>query len=208
MFICFDFFQLTPILDLKFKAATVVKSIDMNSIIKKNYSSFDELREDFAWLAHNCLAIHPSNEKVVKAAKSLVDLLEAEIYNLALCRQCYKNAYEHPENSFTMLCDHPHLLLWVNCGKYGFWPSKLMRCEDDGTVTVRYFGDYTNATINSTECLLFSEKTPVNGYKSAPNVTFDLALQVSLQQVWLLFSKSTPHSCASFSINCFSRSPM
>lgn len=150
----------------------------MNTIVHKNYVSFDDLRRDFEWLSHNCLAIHQNNKDIVSAAKCLVKMFEEEVYNLTLCRNCYENAYNNPENSFPLTCNPPHLLLWVNCGAYGYWPSKLMKCDNDG-VTVRYFGDYTNSTVSPTECIIFTEEKPDSGQIVDSNPSFDLALRVS-----------------------------
>lgn len=83
----------------------------LKELQKKNYYSFGELRTDFKWFIHNCFAIHRKNKPVVKSANQLLKILEDEIQNLTLCGQCYENEYNYRDESITMLCDPPHLLL-------------------------------------------------------------------------------------------------
>lgn len=110
----------------------LINPIDFQTIKDSEYMNFVELREDFAWFVHNCLVKYPSgNSKtkkdIPKAANKLLQGLEQEIQNLKLCSECYENAYKNPDNSFMMPCKTPHILLWVDCVQYGFWPAKLMK---------------------------------------------------------------------------------
>lgn len=153
--------------------------MDMSKISQKTYKSFDSLKEDFNWYAHNCASVHRSNNKIVAAAKQLRTLVEAEIYNLLLCHECYKNAVIQPGVSMTTPCDPPHLPLWVDCIEYGFWPAKLMRWEENQMVTVRFFGDHTNSTVNSTRCYTFTKNVPRHEQGPSKGTAWNLALQVS-----------------------------
>lgn len=140
--------------------------IDLKAISKKTYNSFGDLREDFDWFYYHCLSKHRNDRLVVKAANKLKETLKKEEWKLNLCRQCYENKYNDPNVSMEMLCDSPHLLLWVDCGRYGFWPAKLIQCETDDKLAVQYFGDKTYDTVNSSACLMYSKDTPENGYGS------------------------------------------
>lgn len=162
---------------MKFEGATFAKPIDMKAIVKKSYDSFKELCEDFSWFTHNCLTKY-SNQKILKAAVQLPKTVDDEIYNLLLCEQCYANAYHHPDRSFTMLCNPPHALLWVDCHQFGYWPAKLMRVENDDSVTVRFFGDWTNATVKHELCLMYSEEVAKNKHGAGTGPPFKMALQV------------------------------
>lgn len=147
-------------------------------MVKKTYTSFAELREDFSWFIHNCLTVTAGKIKkdAEKGAKRLLNLIDDEIYNLLLCSKCYENAYKRPDES--VACDPPHILLWVDCKVYGYWPAKLMRCVDDHNVTVRYFGDYSNDTIDAGNCLMFSNTAPKNEHGPAKGSSFELAMKV------------------------------
>lgn len=167
-----------------------VNKIDLKEIIKKTYNDFMELREDVGWFAHNCLVKYSNGcsrknnaKAVVKAAEMLLPLLEQEIKNLLLCSECYENACHNPDDSFLMPCKTPHILLWANCGEYGFWPAKLMKCDSENMVHCRYFGDYTNQRLASSFCYIFSEEIPTNEHGPGIGSTFDLALKVGLYRL-------------------------
>lgn len=164
----------------------LINPIDFQTIKDSEYMNFVELREDFAWFVHNCLVKYPSgNSKtkkdIPKAANKLLQGLEQEIQNLKLCSECYENAYKNPDNSFMMPCKTPHILLWVDCVQYGFWPAKLMKYDGENMVSVRFFGDHTNACVLSSECYIFSEVIPKNKYvrDGTHSASFALALNVS-----------------------------
>lgn len=114
----------------------------------------------------------------MKTAKELVEAVDQEIKNLLLCSECYENAYKNPVDSLLVPCKIPHILIWVNCGDYGFWPAKLMKYNDEDMVNVRFFGDYTNGCIPSSKCFMYSENMPENEHGPAHGETFELALQV------------------------------
>lgn len=172
---------MNSLVDIAFTSSEVPNPIDFKEMVKKTYVSFQELMEDVGWFVHHCLTKYSGSRSIVTAAKSLKNLFEVEIYNLCLCSQCYLHANEYGEDSFPVLCDPPHLLLWVDCKKYGFWPAKLMRLEEDNidNVTVRYFGEYTNSTINVADCLLYSEDIPGNDFGNSVDSAFRLARSVS-----------------------------
>lgn len=163
----------------------IVNPIDLVKITKKDYKNFTELRTDIAWFAHNCITKYSNRQSnsakdIVKAAKKIVGGIEQEIQNLILCPECYKNAFIDPENSFMVPCQVPHILLWTNCDQYGYWPAKLMKYDDNNMVFVRFFGDYTNACIASSNCFIFSREIPENKYSSCVRGgSFELALRVS-----------------------------
>lgn len=170
--------QLDPIKHLTF-VSNVAKSIDLKTISKKTYESFDELRNDFAWFIRNCLSINRNERDVVKAANSAWQILNDQIQELNLCVQCYKHSYENPNESITMVCDPPHRLLWVDSGRYGYWPAKMLRSEADDQLTVRYFGDQTTSKVSSDLCLMYSEAIPENAHGSGSGTElFDEAVKV------------------------------
>lgn len=153
--------------------------IDLKGIVKKTYYSIDDLCADFDWFIHNCLIKHRSDRTIVKAANDIPTIIKGEIKKIVSCRQCYENAYNSDE-SMSMLCAPPHLLLWVDCGRYGYWPAKLMHFEDEDHLTVRYFGDLTESTVKSTSCLMISRVIPENNHGTGAGTDlFDEAMQVS-----------------------------
>lgn len=136
-------------------------------MVKKNYSSFAELREDIRWFAHNLRTkesdskIKTTAKDIARLAKRLVETCNEEINSLLLCSQCYEKAYNHPHCHFMMPCEEPHILIWADCDEFGFWPGKLMKFDED-MVHVRFFGDYTNGRIPFSNCFIFSKNSPKN----------------------------------------------
>lgn len=116
--------------------------------------------------------------KIGKAASLLPKLLEKELNKLLLCEKCYQNENIPGNESITMLCNPPHLLLWVNCGEYGYWPAKLIRYKSKEDVTVRYFGDWSIDTVYAENCKMFSKQSPVNEHGPGAGTPFQLALKV------------------------------
>lgn len=151
--------------------------MDFKTIAKKTYGSFDCLCEDIDWFVHNCLTAF-SDRKITTAAKRLRKLVKDEIFNLISCAKCYENEFHHSDQSVTMLCDYPHLLLWVDYEDYGYWPSKLMHYENDGKLTLRYFGDNTKSTERPEKCLMLSKGIPQNSHGIGTGEQFDKAIQV------------------------------
>lgn len=139
--------------------------MDFKTIVKKSYNDFEELRADFAWLVHNCMARYSSSNSktakdIVKAAKNMMKNVESEIKSLLLCQECYENSYRDPDNSFVMPCTKPHILVWVNWENAGYWPAKVMGFDEKNMVNVRFFGDHTNSCVPSSECLILSKNAP------------------------------------------------
>lgn len=159
----------------------IVNPIDLHEIVLKNYNNFVELRSDFAWFSHNCLIKFSKRHIIAKAAKKIKALLEQEIQNLLLCSECYKNAYDHPDDCIIWPCTKPHILVWANCDDYGFWPAKVMNC-DGQNICVRFFGDYTSERLESSRCYILSEEIPQNQHGPASGSSFELALHVSLKR--------------------------
>lgn len=163
----------------------VVKPVDFKQMIMKNYTSFGELREDIAWFGHNCMAQHSSNNSksakdIFKAATNLLNLVDKEISKALLCSECYANAYYHPLDSFVLPCEKPHLLIWVDCEDYGFWPAKMIKFDDENMVWVQYFGDHTSAVVTSSNCRIFSKDMPEHKNGSAIGSLYEHATVVSL----------------------------
>lgn len=167
-----------PIKDLTLDDVDLAKPIDLKTIAKKSYTSFNELREDFNWYTHNLLVKHRSNRSVTRAVKELKGILDGEINNIILCYQCYRSTYYHPEQPITTICNPPHMLVWVDCAEYSYWPGKLIQCENNEKATVRFFGDWSIATVSIKNCFMFTEEIPVNSHGTATGPTFQLAKHV------------------------------
>lgn len=112
--------------------------IVLKDMMKKNYSSFAELRADIRWFAHNLktkelnVKTKPTTKDfIAKLAQKLVQFCDQEIKSLLLCQECYEKAYKYPDNSFVMPCQKPHILLWADCEDYGFWPAKLLKYNEE-----------------------------------------------------------------------------
>lgn len=95
--------------------------------------------------------------------RQLVSYCENELYEIDLCSECYCNANEHPDDWFTMVCEHPHILVWAKCDDI-YWPAKAMALTTISNVTqiyVRYFGGHRRfAYIGPNDCYLYSNIHP------------------------------------------------
>lgn len=158
----------------------IVHRIDLVKINSKSecYESFRELRRDIAWFVHNCRIIYPEHSTIVKAAKTLIDSVDDEVFSLQTCSECYENAYKHPINSFVMPCKSPHPIIWAKVSGYSFWPAKLMSV-DNGTIHVRFFGDHSVANLTENDCLLYSSESP-DTVSATISAALHLALTVCL----------------------------
>lgn len=145
----------------------------------KNYETVHQFIDDISWFEHNCRTKFASSRDIVKAAASIRKIVEDELYNLSLCKQCYQNAKDFPNDSMSTLCEPPHLPLWVDCKEFGIWPAKLMTINDNGKLTVRYFGEYKNYDQDPAECFLYSKEVPVNCHGMPNDISFKLATLVS-----------------------------
>lgn len=159
----------------------MVKKIDLLKIKEKElqYDSFRELRLDIAWFVHNCLIEFPSNDEICQNVKTLPKFIENEILSVTKCAECYENAYQHPDTSFTIPCEQPHLLLWVEAPGWSFWPAKAMS-SDGNLVHVRFFQDHTILDIPSTSCYQFTDpEIYYPGGKLSTSREFKAAIEVS-----------------------------
>lgn len=146
-------------------------------MLKKEYESFMELRIDILWFVHNCQVVYPYKTAIQDAVQQLPTYLEEEISSLTTCKQCYENASKFPKTSFCMPCNTPHLLIWAKPPGYPFWPAKAMY-ERDGKIHVRFFEDHTIASLDPTNCYLYSVETPE---KEKPTIeTYQQAMDVSI----------------------------
>lgn len=89
----------------------------------------------------------------------LMDYLTGEIESSKKCFECYRNAIEHPDTWFALVCDEPHLIVWAKMKGFNYWPAKLMSI-DGQLINVRFFGDHTHADVPTTNCFLYSKQNP------------------------------------------------
>lgn len=162
----------------------IPKYVDFDSIAKKKYNSFAELESDVEWFNHN-LKTKDLEQKFKKVQienfmKTIRASLKREINKAILCAECYENAYKRPIDSIAVPCfENPHILLWADAQEYGFWPAKMMSFDEKDMVTVRFFGDYTDAIVHSSSCYLYSKDAPENQNGPARGDIFNIAIEVS-----------------------------
>lgn len=180
IFISLCLVQFVPIKDVTFTNNDgLCNPIDLKKIGEKTYKSFVDLRSDIGWFAHNMRVIYSNmnnktSKNIIRAANKIVEAINQEIMNLLLCSECYERAYNEPDNSFLIPCKEPHILLWVDCSNYGFWPAKLMKYNDENEVTVRFFGDYTHSKVSSSKCFIFLTGIPGNVHVTSHNAVSNL----------------------------------
>lgn len=95
--------------------------------------------------------------------KQFISFCEKELHDIDICIECYCNANEHPNDWFTMLCAHPHILVWAKCDA-DYWPAKAMAMttiSNENRIYVQYFGGSKRyAYIEPNECFLYSTIHP------------------------------------------------
>lgn len=116
------------------------------------------------------------NHDNTKAARLLLNCVVEDIQIAKNCFECYLHANEHPNEWFSMVCNEPHLIIWVKKTGANYWPAKLM-CITGQEVNVRLFGDHNDANVSAKNCLLYSESSPSRIRK--PSDAYSHALKVS-----------------------------
>lgn len=136
-----------------------------------------ELLFDIEWFAYNCgiTSMNPSDKS---AATQLAKYVVEDFQSIKACVECYNNAFEKGEPSFIIPCEKPHLLVWADAEKYGYWPAKVMKINKD-SINLRFFGDHTSENLAMDTCYLFSKKRPEDTNVSTLE-SYKLGLKVSL----------------------------
>lgn len=117
---------------------------------------------------------------VLAGIKKMVERLESEMIFLKSCPECYGASTNDDDVSFLEPCTKPHVVVWIDCDDYGFWPAKIMKYNDkDDMVYVIFFGDRTNSHVSAKKCFLYSKEIPENPKGKGCGDTFDLAIQVN-----------------------------
>lgn len=112
----------------------------------KKYNSFYELETDVKWMLHTWIVNFQKKTRVMGLIGKLIEFIKNEVDSIKTCRQCYVNVFTFPDESFAMVCDPPHLIIWAKYTDYCYWPSKVMNTTDQ-MVHVRFFGDHLRGTI-------------------------------------------------------------
>lgn len=153
--------QYGKLAELKFVKNTKVEDkTDMAAIKKKassgSYETLSAFRSDIDLLLHNCLITN--NKKLVAG---VWDFINEELSNMKNCQECFTDSTDPVKSSkaITKLCRSPHLIIWAKPQDWCFWPGKVMRAAD-GSVHVRFFGDYANDVIDPENIMLYSANAP------------------------------------------------
>lgn len=120
---------------------------------------------------------------MVKTAKSLEKYTEMEIKSVKKCLECYSNANKYPNDWCTMVCSKVHPVIWGKVIGYKYWPGKAYSANQQ-SVSVRFFGDRTEADIAITNCFLYSAKNP-----SSKPVKSSETYKRALKVIKLMFAK-------------------
>lgn len=143
------------------------------------YESFFELHLDVAWFVHNCIIEYANDDDICNRARELPKFVGEEIESLKTCIECYNNAFQFPENSFSIPCAKPHPILWCQAPGWVYWPAKWMSVKN-GMVHVRFFQDHTILNLPAESCYLFTDPKKIYpGEKLGSNVMFKAALKAS-----------------------------
>lgn len=113
------------------------------------------------------LILYLESNKKTKAARCLLSFITDGIQNIKKCSECYLNTIKHPANGFALVCDEPHLIIWVKRIEFNYyWPAKVIT-TDMQKVGVRFFGDHSLANVSASACFLYSESSPNRISKSS-----------------------------------------
>lgn len=55
-----------------------------------------------------------------------------------------------------MLCNEPHLVVWLKKGDSLYWPAKVMSIQDRW-LNLQFFGDHTADKVSDVNCFLCAE---------------------------------------------------
>lgn len=106
--------------------------------------------------------MHSSKTKIVAAAKSMIKIVDSDIYSISKCFECYQLISVHGEDaSFAMACNYVHPVIWAKADAFGYWPAKAIS-HHDGKVYVKYFGDHVEDEISVDVCYKYSPQPPEN----------------------------------------------
>lgn len=134
----------------------------MGNILKrKSEYSYSAFRSDIVWFIHNC---HVTQQKtmVSEACSELEKFVDNEISSAKDCSECYEMNFQDL-TTFIHSCSKKHKLIYAKSPDFCFFPAKLMRELDDGTVSVRYFGDTTADRVNPDSIRDYSGNSPDGG---------------------------------------------
>lgn len=158
----------------------LIHPIDFAQMKMKSYETFSQFEEDIKWFIHNCRTMFPRDQNVQNAAKKLMKYYEKEIHSIQTCEECYNNAYDHGDISFTLPCENPHLLIWAKAAGYGYWLAKAMYADNENEmILVRFFGDHTTLDLPESDCFLYSEEYPLDTNEST-SYEYNLAITVTI----------------------------
>lgn len=99
---------------------------------------------------------------------NLLWFIDIEMDGLKKCSECYSNAVKYPDDWFTMVCDEPHLIVWVKYAR-DYWPAKLMSV-DGSKIHVRFFAERTNADVPASKCIQYTEGYPIKRKKPSDSI--------------------------------------
>ncbi|XP_055306176.1 MYND-type zinc finger-containing chromatin reader ZMYND8-like [Sitodiplosis mosellana] len=141
---------------------SIVNPMDLYQIKRKThtYTGFNEFYVDICWIVHNCVILFKETHDNTKAARALLNCIIEDVQSAKVCFECYLNANKHPDQWFSMVCDEPHLIIWIKKTGANYWPAKLIKIVTGQEVKVRLFGDHSYVDVSSSNCLLYSESSP------------------------------------------------
>lgn len=131
--------------------------------------------------------------------KSLLEKCKAEISDLKMCGECYRNSNED-HGYFTTVCTARHKLVWAELKGYPYWPAKVMDFKDVATYKVQFFGkhDYANVPISNTK--LFTPRNPNGQLDEKSRAEIEACMPVSRKKYFSLNTNSTIYSIFLFQI--------
>lgn len=90
----------------------------------------------------------------------MLDHIKDEIEKGKHCGECYHNSKKYPNRWFAMVCNKPHLVVWIKRHDLFYWPAKLMSIDPlSGDLHLQFFGDQSEVEVLSSSCFLCADMT-------------------------------------------------
>lgn len=88
----------------------------------------------------------------------MLDHIRDEIPKGKHCGECYRNSKKYPNCWFAMVCNEPHLVVWIERHDSLYWPAKLMSIDSlRGFLHLQFFGDHSEVEVLSSSCFLCAD---------------------------------------------------
>ncbi|GFQ95694.1 protein kinase C-binding protein 1 [Trichonephila clavata] len=167
------------------------------NIKQKLYGCTEAFLADVKWILHNSCVFNGSQHPLSTNAKSLVKACDNDMQEIEVCPDCFMHSIVRNKYWFSEVCRKPHPLVWAKLKGFPYWPAKVVRIADDGTVDARFFGAHDRAWVPISQCYHLSKEMPTSS-KPKKKGNYETALDELNVHVQLLIQKFGKFEYASY----------